>query len=304
MKRTHDEVGASASASAAAPPDGAASLPQQATERVRCSEDEDGPTIEAIFDEVILQNPKNHARNVAWLGLFESNCQIYGWNNCGCEYHEHGDGSSAYCMSHGAASISMNVAHFLGYFVPRKMDTPDLGDMKRCAATLRQLVTHCVARGYLVREDTKEVLEMIKISGNFNAEGIASALQRLSDEGWWDALAEEEGGEEDNVDEGEDDDDDKYIMRGELPLYVKEVRSDGWVFEEMGSGGGYDSDGSFNPDEGPPDATLCLPPHVAAMGLVGMSISCMHLVMRHGVLRPVGANGFGAEMVCANVYPP
>jgi hypothetical protein len=77
----------------------------------------------------------------------------------------------------------------------------------------------------------------------------------------------------------------------------------GWVFQEMGDGGGgYGSDGSFNPDEGPPDAILRLPPHVAAMGLVGVSISCMNLVKRRGVLRPVGA--YEPEMVCANVYPP
>ncbi len=128
-------------------------------------------------------------------------------------------------------------------------------------------------------------------------------------------LAKEECGEENNVNEGEDDDedddddddnnDDKIIMRGnDLLLYVTEVQADDWVFQEMGGGGrgGYDSDGSSNPDKGPPDAILCLPPHVAAMGLVGMPISCMNLVTRHGVLRPVGA--YKPEMVCANLYPP
>ena len=188
--------------------------------------------------------------------------------------------------------------------MPRKMGPPSMSDMKKCAATLRQLVTHCVARGYLVKEGTKELLDMIKVSGNFNAQGISSALQKLSDEGYWDVLANEEGGEEDNVDEeGEDDDHDVPIMCGEdMPLSVKEVRVDGWVFEDMFSGGGYNSD---NPDEDPPDATLLrLPPHVASMGLVGMSISCMNLVMRHGVLRPVGTHDLGTEFVCANVYPP
>jgi hypothetical protein len=128
MKRTHDEVSASVSATARA-----ASLDddnnnnddedddddEDEEERVRCSEDEDGPTLEIIFNEILQQNPKNHARNQRWLGLFESNCQSYGWNNgCGCEYHERGHGglgSSAYCTSHVVASISMNISHFLGY---------------------------------------------------------------------------------------------------------------------------------------------------------------------------------------------
>jgi hypothetical protein len=60
MKRTHDEVGASVSATARA-----ACLDDDEDEdkRVRCSEDEDGPTLEVIFNEVLQQNPKNHARN-------------------------------------------------------------------------------------------------------------------------------------------------------------------------------------------------------------------------------------------------
>jgi hypothetical protein len=116
-----------------------------------------------------------------------------------------------------------------------------MSDMKKCAATLRQLVTHCVARGILVKEDTKEILDMIKVSGKFNAERASvGALQKLSDEGYWDALANEEGGGENNVDEGEDDDHDVPIMSGEdMPLSVKAVWADGWVFEEMFSGGGY-----------------------------------------------------------------
>jgi hypothetical protein len=35
-----------------------------------------------------------------------------------------------YRKSHGAESLSGNIAHFLGYFVPRKLGSPSLNEMK------------------------------------------------------------------------------------------------------------------------------------------------------------------------------
>ncbi|GHP08910.1 hypothetical protein PPROV_000764700 [Pycnococcus provasolii] len=247
-------------------------------------------TLGTIFGE-ILESDKDFNRNDEWLGFLE--CHMQREWECGCDFFETASGnitgSSAFCTTHSAEQLT-EIRAFLGYFVPRKMGTPDLRDMKRCGATLRKLLSHCVAKGYIDKKMQRELNKVIKVSESFDADGVSEALQRLSDEGYWDDLAKENTSEEDGEDDDDDDDDVEDVLCDECGLTVSEVHSNGWTFESE------DSDSH---------AFLQLPPEVAAMGKCGMSISCMALVEKNGVVRPYGMYGHDPyEQVCANVYPP
>ena len=63
----------------------------------------------------------------------------------------------------GGESLPGNIAHFLAYFVPRKLGTPSLQEMKACAATLKALVEHCVHKGYMDAQDSNDILDQIKV---------------------------------------------------------------------------------------------------------------------------------------------
>lgn len=252
----------------------------------------DGPTLEQILGEVVAEQPKHRV----WLSLFESNCQSYGWmEGCGCKFWEaldRGLGTSAYCRSHGAESLSGNIFHFLGYFIPRKCCTPSATEMKKAASALRALVKHCVSRGYC--EAQPALLKKISASGSFQAENIVTSIQQLADDCFWDSLEDAPQAGEPQPEEFE------QAFGDEMPVEIKEVRSDGWVMEPWLVSGRDD----FDDIE---EVFLRLPPKVARLGRVGAQISCMWLGERNGIWRPFCPDhipaGFPATVI-GNVYPP
>lgn len=241
------------------------------------------PTLRQVFAD-IFDSGKDVNRNEEWLDYFE--CHLQREYSCrsesGADDCEYGEGSLSFCDTHSVAHGLDGIGMFLGYFVPRKMCTPDMRDMKRCCATLRTLVSHCKKKGYIDSKKQRELNAKIKVSESFDANGISSALQRLTDERWWDTLTGGNGGVNGG---GEDEGDFKLLENSEMRggLSVSVVSSEGWEFEER--------------------TLLRLPPDVAKMGKVGMNISCMDLIEKNGVVRPYGAYE-GFRMVCANVYPP
>ena len=250
-----------------------------------------GPPLCKIFNEVEAKN-RQHAQ---WLGCFWSNCQQYGW--AGDETYSETAGET-YCETHGAESLESNVGHFLGYFVPRKMGTPSAKEMEQCAATMSALVRHCVAKKYCAPQP--ELLDKIKISGTFDAEGCMTAIQGLADRRYWDAFETRDGGAPASAaDESLSHYDYEESIGGFLlmPLEISEVRNDGWTFKD-----GYHPGSHFGSDnEGPSTCFVKLPSHVAKLGVVGASFSCMALCLRNGIWRPVDSFGAG---VAQNVYPP
>ena len=153
---------------------------------VRCKQCT-GPTLSTIFKELDVKHEE-------WLDAFEHNCQSYGWRGCagGCEYFEtkFSDelGWSAYCQTHGAESLGPNISNLLGDYVPRKMCTPSMSQMKKATAALRALVKHCVKEKYC--EAMPEVLKEISVSANFDANKISDSLDTLARSNYWDTLEE------------------------------------------------------------------------------------------------------------------
>jgi hypothetical protein len=87
-----------------------------------------------------------------------------------------------------------------------------------------------------------------------------------------------------------------------MPMEVKQVTEDSWIFQKPRRYSGYEfyDEHDDSTDEGIP---LRLPPEVAKLGKKGMTISCMHLKCREGVWSPFDPYG-DADQVCANVYSP
>lgn len=296
-KRAHDDTTNSESAPPAKKAKGPPPTPPE--------EEVKDPTLQQIF-ESFHAHDRNKGRNLEWLEALESNCQSYGWNGSDKsyvmgEYNQERFGSP-FLKLHGAERLCDNINHFLSYFVPRKMMTPDFKDMKRCAATLRALVKFCISRGYLEKDDVyvKNTLESISVSGNFDAEGIRRSLTQLKDTGYWKRLRaeREDDGETDHeaedvtftrddycVEEGDD-----FGIGDDYSAECAEVRKNGWVFT-----------GSFCSDKR--TVLIYLPPEVAKLGRMDMQLSCMDFVyLGRGVWEPMGKWGEGD--VCANVYPP
>ena len=262
-----------------------------ATQIVRCKKCT-GPTLSTIFKEL-------DAKHEEWLDSFEHNCQSYGWDGCGCcKYFEtkFSDelGSSAYCQTHGAESLGPNISHFFGYFVPRKMCTPSMSQMKKATAALRALVKHCVKKKYC--DAMPEVLKEISVSANFDANKIRESLESLARCNYWDTL-EEAATSSDHDDNDSGCSDYERILGTDcgMPLEISKMRQDGWELMDMDFG-------DASPDEDyDSTAFVRLPPEVAALGRVGAPFSCMSLGLRNGVWRPI-VNEF--DSVVANVYPP
>jgi len=256
------------------------------------------PTIAEIFEAFIDHRRANQRRNCEWIELLERNCESYGGEYCVCnrpgERNRQSGQPSEYIDLHGAKCLGHNISHFLGYYVPRKMCTPSMRDMKRCAATLDDLLKFCIKQGYVQRKDVKELRRSISVSGTFDAEGVQSALQRLHDEGYWERLRAERGPPQQKDDDGYF----EYLARRSARTCTK-IRENGWEFDsEDGPGTGessYDSEDQ--------NMFVELPPDVAKLGVEGMELSCMELQdLGLGVWKPVG--GYHDEYVCANVYPP
>jgi hypothetical protein len=255
-----------------------------------CGRVSDGPSLFDIYNEFFddpERNPRNFRRDKEWLDLLGESCQNYGWGpggNCRCEYSERGGWAmhGAYARMHGAETLFWSISYFVGEFIPRKMCTPSMNEMKNCAAALRSFVKFCAKKGYISKEDTKRTLDELKVTNSFDAEGIREALQNLADSGWWDALETEtaSGSEEEDLHRFHDND---------MGTTVVKVLKDGWMVVE---------DFEF----GERGVFLPLPPKVASKGLVGMSMSCMSMSLKGGVWRPVGTYDY--DMVLANVYPP
>ena len=296
-KRAHDDTTNSESAPPAKKAKGPPPTPPE--------EEVKDPTLQQIF-ESFHAHDRNKGRNLEWLEALESNCQNYGWNGSDksyvmSEYNQERFGSS-FLKLHGAERLCDNIDHFLSYFVPRKMMTPDFKDMKRCAATLRALVKFCISRGYLEKDDiyVKYTLESISVSGNFDAEGIRRSLQQLKDTGYWKRLRAEREDDGETDHEAEDvtmtrDDDpveegDDFGIGDSSSAECASVHKNGWVFTE-----------SFGFDKR--RVLIYLPPEVAKLGRVDMQLSCMDFVyLGRGVWEPMGKWDEGD--VCANVYPP
>ena len=146
-------------------------------------------------------------------------------------------------------------------------------------------------------DDSKEILDQLKVSSRLDGEGIVSALNSMAEEGWWDDLEERADNGSGNASEGDFHDAYEEVVRSEMRMCAREVKPDGWVFDK-------------NPMDRPffdyqpvdPGVFLRLPAEVAAMGVVGMQLSCMSLALRRGVWRPVGM--YDDAIVVANVYPP
>mmetsp|Transcript_46499 Transcript_46499/g.63325 ORF Transcript_46499/g.63325 Transcript_46499/m.63325 type:complete len:179 (-) Transcript_46499:128-664(-) len=94
-----------------------------------------------------------------------------------------------------------------------------------------------------------------------------------------------EGSSGDNNDEEIED-----ILQSEMNLYIREVRPDGWVMEDLLGATG--------------DAFVRLPPEVAAMGRPGVNFSLMILGLRNGIWRPLIGGSFGdfEAQVFAEIY--
>ena len=128
----------------------------------------------------------------------------------------------------------------------------------------------------------------VKVSTSFDGEGVVDALNSMAEQGWWDDLEERaEGSEEEEYNEVVN------WYDGNMPMHVREVKPDGWVFDRHPD----DADGEVTPG-----IFLRLPPEVAAMGVAYMELSCMSLALRRGVWRPVST--YGDDDVVVNVYPP
>ena len=119
-KRAHDDTTNSESAPPAKNAKGPPTTPPE--------EEVKDPTLQQIF-ESFHAHDRNKGRNLEWLEALESNCQNYGWNGSDksyvmSEYNQERFGSS-FLKLHGAERLCDNIDHFLSYFVPRKMMTPD-----------------------------------------------------------------------------------------------------------------------------------------------------------------------------------
>lgn len=183
---------------------------------------------------------------------------------------------------------------------------------------MSKLTDYLFEKGHVDAERKKEIKREITLCRSVNGEKIVRALQKLYDEGYWMSLERAVAEEEEN--DGEptakkqrtddaSDEEDFYSEEAEdgvgdeLPMEVKEVTEDTWIFKKPCEYGGYRGYGSGDESDGDDDGIpVKLPEEVAKLGKKGMTISCMNLRCRRGVWSPYSP--YDDSQVCANVYPP
>ena len=220
----------------------------------RCEQSKEGPTLSEVWEEVWDKVPEK-SRN--WLNHFEEQCQGYGWIQCNCKFWEipgceRYAGECAYFQCHGASVLPSNIQSFCGYYIPRKMWSLEKKERKHVFVALRTLIQHCNEHGYLGDPEARDVLKSLAAFTNTFTDEIATGLQKLADEKWWDALEKIPSDEERELAERKrkaarldnpcpfgfdsDSDEEKYEARfGDAdgaPLTIDKVAKDGWVMSD------------------------------------------------------------------------
>lgn len=129
---------------------------------------------------------------------------------------------------------------------------------------------------------------------------IRTAIQQLADRHYWDAFETEEPAEPERPLSSTSRDwlgpsvPLRETIGDKMQLQIREVRADGWLMEDT-----WLKEDSAAPSK---DPFMRLPPDIAKLGRKGTQFSLMHLELRKGIWRPVGA--YGEDMVVGTVYGP
>lgn len=258
--------------------------------KVICQDDSTGPRIPILFLQFAESSPIS--AHLDWLHHLELSCEKQGCLAGSCSSREVGQSkSSTFAWAHGAKTLVNGINMFLTYHIPRYYTISSDEEWRAALAALRSFHDFCVRRRY-VKDDAAMKLALHRLN-KFQIATILSNLQSLIEQKWWDSLEDASGSEREGgrLQAGGEDDDREYeaFVGSDVPLCVVEVMREGWLMAED----------SFENAK----ALLPLPVDAAALGVKGMSFSCLSLGLRNEVWRPAQGEG-DPESAAIIAYPP
>lgn len=256
---------------------------------VQCPKDDVGPRIPTLLKEFGKHSPVTE--HMEWLHNLQLSCQNQGCCVTGCVAGSPRRGKSIeFAKAHGAKTLMNGMNMFITYHIPRFYGVRSDDEWRRALAALRSFHMFCARRRY-VRDDAGLMRALHRLKG-FPMHTIPTRIKELVDEGYWDGIekSRKDQSQTESVDQdGQDEEKYDAIIWDETAVVVDEIDQGGWILVSEG-------DSELNDK-----AYLQLPADVAALGVKGMSISCVMFGLKGGLWRPFAGDGGGIQPI---VYPP